>query len=70
MSISDNSIKNCNRLILDDLSMDSAKKCWEIGKKVGVSCGGEEEVVIPKILEMEERDQKIISMKGAGKSSL
>lgn len=70
MSIPDNSIKNCNRLILESLSMDSARKCWELGKMVGVNYEGNEEAVIQKILEMEERDRKIISIKGADKSYL
>lgn len=70
MSVSDNIIKNCNRLIFDKLSMESARKCWEIGKKSGVSFDGDEEFVIHKILEMEERDRKIISSKGVDKSSL
>lgn len=66
MSISDSNIKNCNRKIRDRSDLSSAEKLWNLGKEIGVSCGGNEAEIITKIVEMEVRDREVISARGAG----
>lgn len=48
----------------------ATRKMWELGKSVGVSFQGDENVVLEKLKAMEERDYAIISSKGAGGVSL
>lgn len=69
MSISDNQIKNCNRLALEKLSKEAATKTWDLGKSFGVTYQGDEEEVIGNIIEMEERDRNIVSSMGAQRGS-
>lgn len=64
LNISDNQIKNCVRLAKEKLSKEAAAKTWELGKLIGVSYSGEEDGMIQKIVEMEERDRNIISSTG------
>lgn len=40
LSITDNHIKNCNRLVKEKISKKAATKTWELGKSIGVSFSG------------------------------
>lgn len=64
MSISDDQIVYCNNLAIQRLSREAASKSWELGKKIGVTFIGDENEIIDKIVEMENRDREVISLKG------
>ncbi|GAB4826153.1 hypothetical protein Ancab_009020 [Ancistrocladus abbreviatus] len=57
ISIGDSGIQNMNRLFLTDLGDMSAKEIWEASKSLGAMFEGDENEIIQKIQQMEERDR-------------
>jgi len=55
-SISNGSIVNCNIRLWNSVDIIEPIKLWEIGKQIGITCGGDEEKVIRELENMEERD--------------
>lgn len=64
LSISDSHIKHCSNMVIQRMLDTAAKKTLEVEELNGVTFKGDENVVIEKIKEMEERDHKIITSKG------
>lgn len=55
-SISDSDVFNYNRLFwLKNVDLE-AKFLWEMGKELGVSCRGNEDEIIQRMVEMEQKD--------------
>jgi len=56
-SISDNNIANCNKRFLSNNGESEEVRLWLLAKDIGVVCVEDEENVIKRLVEMEERDQ-------------
>ncbi|GLT35686.1 hypothetical protein SLA2020_101170 [Shorea laevis] len=65
-SITDNGIRNRNRIVQETVSNLKAKDMWDFAKKVGVVAMGSEEEVIQQIEKMETRDKATRDNKVAG----
>lgn len=68
VSVSDVTICHCNSLILQKLSKTAAIKTWELDKRAGATYNGNEDDIILRIMEMEERDREIIYPIGVQKN--
>ena len=49
-------ISNCNRLFWLRNNYDEAVRLWNIGKQIGFTCSGEDNIIIDRIIEMEEKE--------------
>ena len=64
-SVSDLAINNCNRLFwLKNGSLETIR-LWELGKKIGASCGEEGKVML-NLEELEVRDRSLKSRREEG----
>jgi len=67
VSLSDGDINNCNLRLCDlDSSVDSSK-LWEISRKVGINCRGDEQEVVNEYSCLEARDLEIMKSAEKGK---
>jgi len=62
-SISDNAVRNCNNRYWLENKESKAQKIWNIGKDLGFSFVGKEEVVIKNLQALEARDRDNIFLK-------
>jgi len=64
-SISDNDVRNCNNRYWLENKESEAQKIWNIGKDLGFSFVGKEEVVVKNLqaLEARDRDNMLLKMK-------
>lgn len=60
-SISDKDINNCNSRLHHMCVMEEPPNLWEVGKKCGLFCRGEEDEVIKEYGSMEERDLEVVN---------
>ena len=56
-NLSDGAVRNCNRLYWINNEHSEAVRIWTIGKELGFTFSGEEEVVVGRIQAMEIRDK-------------
>ncbi|KAK7364555.1 hypothetical protein VNO80_13292 [Phaseolus coccineus] len=60
-SITDSNILNCNRLFWSKQDLSTPLRIWELGKELGVTYEGEQEMIIQELEEMKVRDRKLKS---------
>ena len=56
--ISDNAVRNGNKLVWMKNNYGEARKMWNIGKEMGFTLLGEEEVVLNKLRSLKNQDNK------------
>jgi len=56
--ITDNGVKNCNRLVRLNNENLEAVRVWNVGQELGFSCLGNEEEVLDSIKSLKERDNR------------
>jgi len=59
-SVSDGGVVNCNLRFSGPSGMADPSKLWEIGKKVGLKCRGDEEEVVNEYICLEKRDTEVM----------
>ena len=66
-SISNNDVRNCNNRYWLENKESEAQKIWNIGKDLGFSFAGKEEVVVKNLqsLEARDRDNMLLKRKGS-----
>jgi len=62
-SISDNDVRNCNSRFWLENEESEAQKLWNIGKDLGLSFDGKEEVVLKSLQALEVRDKGNMNLK-------
>ena len=65
-SISDKDISNCNTRLCTSRILAESPNLWEIGKKVGLLCRGDEDEVINEYACMEVRDVEVLNIPKEG----
>ncbi|KAK6133348.1 hypothetical protein DH2020_032919 [Rehmannia glutinosa] len=58
-SITDSDIRFCNEKWMKEQYEKEAKETWDLGKKLGVEGQGNEDEIVRKLMEMEQRDVQI-----------
>lgn len=55
-SLSDSNIENCNRVFWLNNTRLEAANMWELGKELGVTHTGNEDEILSRLIELENRD--------------
>lgn len=63
-SLSDSDVDNCNRLFWLRNAKYEARLLLDLGKELGMTCKGNEDEMLRKIQELEQRDKDMAKPKG------
>jgi len=67
VSLSDGDIDNCNTRLGDAVSPVASAKLWEISRRVGITCQGDEQQVLNEYSSLEARDLQFMESLAEGK---
>lgn len=67
MSLLDSNIRHYNNIIIVSSSRTSAEKLWRMGKELGLSTEDNDNLLVDKRLQFEDRDRLAMSEKEAKK---
>jgi len=70
VSLSDKDIDNCNLQMCDPESSVEPSKLWEISRRVGITCRGDEQKVVKEYSCLEVRDLEIMKSAEKGKKDV